>query len=309
MKTLAEHYGLLLGLDATWRVVDVDLSLEDQRVEIRLEPSGRPVCGCGRTCPLHDHAPERTWRHLDTMQFETRLVARAPRTNCPECGVKTCAVPWAEPHGRFTLLFEAFAIRVLQAASSVEVARRLLKLTWSSLQAILDRAVERGLIERELEDIRHVGLNEKSFGRGQDYVTVMTDIDGSRVLDVAAGRDETAADALWEGLGEERAQAVEAVAMDMWAAYEASTSRHAPQGEIVHDRFHLSKHLNEAVDQVRRQEHEALQQEGDKTLTGTKQLWLYNPENISDEQWDQFKTLKESELKTARAWTLREQFR
>lgn len=311
MKTLAEHYGLLLGLEAAWQVADVDLSLEDQRVEIRLEPSGQPVCcsSCGRTCPLHDHGPERTWRHLDTMQFETRIVARAPRTNCSECGVKTCAVPWAEPHGRFTLLFEAFAIRVLQAASSVEAARRLLGLTWSSLQAILDRGVERGLIERELEDIRHVGLDEKSFGRGQDYVTVMTDIDGSRVLDVADGRDETAADALWEGLGEERAQAVEAVAMDMWAAYEASTSRHAPQAEIVHDRFHISKHLNEAVDQVRRQEHQALQQEGDKTLTGTKQLCLYNPENISDEQWDQFKILKESELKTARAWAIREQFR
>lgn len=311
MKTLAEHYGLLLGLDAAWLVADVDLSLKEERVEIRLEASGQPVCcsGCGRTCPLHDHAPERTWRHLDTMQFETRIVARVPRTKCSDCGVKTCAVSWAEPHGRFTLLFEAFAIEMLQAASSVEAARRLLGLSWSSVQTILDRAVERGLIDRDVDEVRHVGLDEKSFGRGQNYVTVMTDIDGSRVLDVAAGRDESAADALWEGLGETQAQAVEAVAIDMWNPFEASTARHAPQAEIVHDRFHISKYLNEAVNQVRRQEHKILKQAGDERLTGTRQLWLYNPENISDEQWDQFAALKDQQLKTARAWAIREQFR
>ena len=311
MTTLSEHYGQLLGLDAHWRVVDVDLSLGEQRVTIRLEPTGQPCAcsGCGAARPLKDHAPERTWRHLDTMQFETRLVARVPRTKCPQCGVKTCEVPWAEPHGRFTLLFEAFAIRVLQAASSVEAARLLLNLSWSSVQAIIDRAVERGLITRELEEIRHVGLDEKSFGRGQNYVSVLTDIDGSRVLDVVAGRDEAAADALWECLGETAANQVVAVAMDMWPAFQTSTRNNAPQAKIVHDRFHISKHLNEAVDRVRRREHKALQQDGDTRLVGTKQLWLYNPEHVSDEQWAQFKALKESELQTARAWAIREQFR
>lgn len=311
MKTLSEHYGQLLGLDAAWRVVDVELSLEEQRVDIRLEATGQPACcpGCRESRPLKDHAPERTWRHLDTMQFETRLTARVPRTNCPQCGVKTCEVPWAEPHGRFTLLFEVFAIRVLQAAGSLEAARLLLRLSWTSVQAILERAVERGLIHRQLVDVQHIGLDEKSFGRGHDYVSVMTDIDGSRVLDVTQGRDETAADALWECLGEQQSQQVQAVAMDMWTAFETSTRQHAPQAEIVHDRFHISKHLNAAVDQVRRQEHKALKQDGDRTLTGTKQLWLYNPENVSAEQWDQFEALKDSELKTARAWAIREQFR
>lgn len=243
------------------------------------------------------------------MQFETRLVARVPRTNCAACGVKTCEVPWAEPHGRFTLLFDAFAIRVLQAASSVEAARRLLNLSWSSVQAIIDRAVERGLIRRELEEIRHVGLDEKSFGRGQNYVSVMTDIDGSRVLDVVAGRDEVAADALWECMGDISVKQVQAVAMDMWPAFETSTRQNAPAAEIVHDRFHIAKHLNEAVDRVRRREHKQLKGDGDTRLVGTKQLWLYNPEHVSDEQWAQFKALKESELQTARAWAIREQFR
>lgn len=312
MNDLAEHYALLLGLDESWQVIDVDLSLEEQKVVIRLgaDPRYERCCSqCGQAASLHDHAPERSWRHLDTMQFETVLTASVPRTKCSGCGVKTCVVPWAEPHGRFTLLFEAFAIRVLQAAASTEQARGLLRLSWSSVQRIMDRAVERGLLLREVDQVTRVGVDEKSFGRGHDYVSVMTDLDESRVLEVSQGRDEAAANALWETFTNEQRQRVEAVAMDMWQAFENSTRANAPQAKIVHDRFHISKHLNEAVDKVRRQEHRALKGDGDQTLKGTKQLWLYNPENMSDEQWSQFKSLKEAELKTARAWAIREQFR
>lgn len=243
------------------------------------------------------------------MQFETVLSARAPRTDCPLCGVRTVAVPWAEPHGRFTVMFEAFALRVLQAASSVEKARKLLRLSWGSVQAIMERAVERGLKRRELDEVRHLGIDEKSFGKGHDYVSVMTDIDGRRVLEVTEGRDEKAAGELWKTLSEEQKQNVEAVAIDMWKAFENSVSEHARQAEVVHDRFHVSKHLNEAVDQVRRQEHKALRKDGDETLKGTKQLWLFNPENLSEEKWLEFEPLKNAELKTARAWAIREQFR
>lgn len=312
MDRLSTHYSLLLGLDDAWQVKNVDLSLEEQRVVIQLEHrSGQPVCcpDCGEQRPLKDHAPERTWRHLDTMQFETVLSARIPRTDCPACGVKTTVVPWAAPHGRFTLMFEAFAIHVLEAASSIQKARTLLGLSWGSVQRIMDNAVERGLERREVDEVRHVGIDEKSFGKGHDYISVLTDIDGSRVLEVSEGRDEAAADALWEALPEEQREQVEAVAMDMWQAFENSAAKQAPQADIVHDRFHISKHLNEAVDKVRRKEHKALMKEEDETLKGTKQLWLYNPENLSEEKWLDFEPLKEAELKTARAWAIREQFR
>ena len=312
MNTLSEHYRLLLGLDESWRVAEVDLQLEAQRVEIRLESlAGQPVCcaQCGERRPRKDHAPERSWRHLDTMQFETVLTARVPRTDCPECGVKTAVVPWAEPHGRFTSMFEAFALCVLQAAGSVEQARKLLGLTWDSVQRIMDRAVERGLERRELDEVRHVGIDEKSFGRGHDYISVMTDIDGHRVLEVTEGRDTEAANALWKTLPEEQRQEIEAVAIDMWQPFENSIVEHAPQAEIVHDRFHISKHLNEAVNKVRRDEHKTLMQSGDETLKGSKQLWLFNPENLSEEKWIKFEPLKDAQLKTARAWAIREQFR
>ncbi len=311
MSQLTEHYRLLLGLDAAWAVANVALSLEEKRVEILVEHLGGPVTchECNGKCTIADHAPERAWRHLDTMQFETRLRARVPRADCPTCGVKTAEVPWAGKHSRFTLMFEAFAIDVLKACGSVKAAAELLKLDWDSVHSIMERAVSRGLERRELVSLKHVGIDEKSFRRGHSYISLLTDLDGSRVLEVVEDRTEEAADKLWNGLSKEQKQGIEAVAVDMWPAFTNSVMANVEQAEIVHDKFHVSKHLNEAVDQVRRQEHKALKSAGDDRLTGSKQLWLFNPENLSEERWIEFETLKDQELKTSRAWAIKEQLR
>jgi transposase len=312
MNDLAQHYALLLGLREDWLVQSVDLDLDALRVEIRLQHNPQCKChcpDCGLPRPLKDHANERTWRHLDTMQFETVILARIPRTNCPDCGVLNIHIPWASPHGRFTLLFQAFAIRVLQASSSIEKARKLLGLSWNAVQNIMDVAVERGLAQRDLEEIQHVGIDEKSFGKGHDYVSVMTDIDGGRVLEVVPGRTQESADSLWKMLSDEQKEQVEAVAVDMWAAFINSAEEHVPEADIVHDRFHIAKHLGEAVDQVRRAEHKALKKEGDERLTGSRYLWLTREENLSEEKAAAFEDLKEAKLKTSRAWALVDLFR
>lgn len=311
MDKLSEHYALLLGLGEGWLVDDVDLDLAAQKVVIRLcRNPDAPVCcsGCQQQRPLKDHAAERQWRHLDTMQFETVLVARTPRTDCPDCGVLNAELPWAEPHGRFTLFFEAFAIRVLQAAASVKQGCELLGLDWHAANTIIKRAVERGLERRELDEVTDIGMDEKSFGKGHDYVSIMTDIQGKRVLEVAPERTKEAADSLWETLSDEQKEQIQAVSMDMWAAFMTSASENVPEAKIVHDRFHISKHLNEAVDKVRRAENKALKAEDDERLKGSRYLWLTNEENLSDEQADKFEALKNSQLKTSRAWAIRELF-
>jgi transposase len=311
MSTLHQHYRLLLGLDASWDVADVQLELEQKRVRIALtQPTGvRVACPeCGASCSIYDHAEQRTWRHLDTMQFETLLTARLPRANCAKCGPKVCAVPWADPHSRFTLLFEALAIEVLQACGCVSAAATLLDLDWKSLQTIINRAVERGLLARDLSGTTQLGMDEKAQGAGHDYVTVLTDISNHRVLEVTPGRDETAANSAWKCVASIREQ-ITGVALDMWLAYTKAAATHAPRAEVVHDRFHLSKHLNEAVNQVRQQEHRTLQKAGDERLTGSRQMWLFNHENLSEYDAEYFNLLKELNLKTARAWGIKELFR
>ena len=289
----------------------MELKLPEKKVEIELgwQWGAAAKCPeCGRECSIHDCAPERTWRHLDTMQFTTLIRARTPRADCPEHGVKTLQVPWATPQGRFTVLFERFAVEVLLASATVSQGCELLGLSWDTAQEIMRRAVERGLERRQLEALKHLGMDEKSFRRGQSYVTLLTDLDQSRVLDVVEERTTEAADQLWETLSPEQKQTVEAVAVDMWEPFIQTIRKQVPDADIVHDKFHVSKYLGEAVDKVRRQEHKELMAQGDETLKGTRQLWLYNPQNFSPEQVEEFSVLKDLQLKVARAWAAKELF-
>nr|BFD68991.1 ISL3 family transposase [Bdellovibrio sp. HAGR004] len=285
--------------------------MQERLVEIDVQwPSDHEVeCPeCQRSCKIKDHREERRWRHLDTMQFQTVIKSRVPRSECPDHGVKTISVPWAGPSSRFTLLFERFAIDVMIAAKSIKEAAKLLGLSWDQVHHIQSRAVERGLAHRNLDKIKNVGIDEKSFLKGHKYALLMVDIDGKRILDVVEGRTLESANQLWSRIPEEVRTGVDAVAMDMWDAFITSAKTNAPQANIVHDKFHISKYLNEAVDKVRRAEHRDLMRDGDETLKGAKYLFLKNPANMSDNEKEKFKNLRMNNLKAGRAWSLKEQF-
>lgn len=306
-----EFYQKVLGLEEPWRVEEVKLDMEGKRVELRVgyeagsswEVEGKKICG------VYDHAPERSWRHLDTCQLETVLVAKVPRVKLEDGRVVTVPVPWAQKNSRFTLMFEGFAIQMLQCASSVSRACEFLRIDWDAAHRIMERAVERGLEARSVEDLKYVGMDEKSFLRGQSFVSLLYDLEQRRVLDVTVGRDQQAADFLWAVMPEEALDGIAAVCMDMSAAYENSARQEVPQACIVNDRFHVCKHLNEAVDIVRRAEAKILATQGDDSLKGTRQLWLYNPENMPESSQSDFENLKKSDLKVAKAWAMKENFR
>lgn len=306
-----EHYRALLGLNANWKVDSVEFLPKQKAVDIHVSFCGSglecPKCKCH--CTQADLAPQRSWRHLDTMQFTTTIHASIPRSKCEECGVLTLPVPWADKHSRFTLLFECMAIEVIQACSSLSAAASLLGLNWKSVQTIMDRAVKRGLTLRNLDEVRHVGIDEKSFGKGQDYVSVMVDIDNNRVLEVVPERTRESVDNLWKTLNETLREGIEAVAMDMWRPFMESTRVACPNAKIVHDKFHVSKYLGEAVDKVRRQENKKLLEDGDDTLKGTRQLWLYALENLPEDKTNEFLSLQKEDLQTGRAWSMKENFR
>jgi transposase len=241
------------------------------------------------------------------MQFATYLHCQLPRVRCKEHGVSSVQPPWAGKHSRFTLLFEGFAIRVLQAARSVEEARKLLNLSWHQVNDIKARAVERGLARREATIIPFVGIDEKQFRKGHRYITNLVDLNGGRVLEVVEDRTESACNELLKkALTADQRDQVVAAAVDMWPAYTNAIEEMLPETMIVYDRFHISQHLNEAVDKVRRQENKALLEDGDDRLKGSKYLWLTNIENMEDDVRENFKRLKNADMKVSRAWALKE---
>lgn len=300
----------MLGLTAPWKLESAQIDHAKRSVTLRVVCEstiwGDPESG--RRLHIHSHE-ERRWRHLDFWQYETVLVASVPRVLDPETGTtQMVTVPWAGAGSRWTLAFEALALAVIQASRSIEDARRLLRLSWDSAQSIIRRGVERGMARRQIEDINFLGIDEKSFGRGQDFISVLTDITGKRVLEVIEGADKPCALALIRTLPPGQLAGVEAVAMDRSPTYIAAVSEALPGAAIVHDAYHLSADLNKAVDQVRRQEHRILLSLGDDTLTGTKYDWLRNPLNMTPEKLTAFCGLASLALKTSRAWSIKELF-
>lgn len=191
MDLLPEHYAQLLGLKTPWKVTEIDLDLSNNQVDINVAyHSSRGCCpDCGEDSPIYDKSGERSWRHLNTMQFKTLIHSRPPRIKCAKHGVKTIPLPWAEKYSGFTLLFEAFAIKVLEASSSTERARDLLGVNWHQLQNIMNWAVARGLARRDKDEIPWIGMDEKSFRSGHNYISVLNDLEERRVLDVVEGRE------------------------------------------------------------------------------------------------------------------------
>lgn len=311
-ETSKEFFESVLGLGPDWHVsgVTVDEASREVVLDLSLNASSKVACPeCGRACAIYDHGRRREWRHLDMMQLKSVLRARLPRANCPQHGPQTIRVPWADPMARFTLAFEAHAIDVLENARSTTQACELLKIGWATADRIMERGVVRGLERRKLEDLSRVGMDEKSFLKGHRYITALNDLDRGRVLEVVEGRTEEDALALWGKLPETSRANIKAVAMDMWQAFENAARRMVPGAEIVHDKFHIAKHLNDGVNRVRTEEHRRLLREGDDRLKGTRWFWLRAEDNLTDSQYESFRDIKDAALKTSKAWFIKEAFR
>ena len=304
-------YEQLLGLSKPWSVDRVDLELEDNRITVHVECDKGTVWGDPETGQDRAHIHgwvERTWRHLDACQFETRIVAKVPRLKFKSGRVEDAAVPWAERYSRITVMMEAFVVRLLQAAANVKRVTTLVKLDWHTVNAVMRRAVERGLERRSEEPVPYVGLDEKSFLRGHNYASVLTDITGSRVLEVQPGRKLEDAKKVLSCLSPAQREGVRAVAIDMWPGYMSAAREMLGNADIVHDKFHVAKYLNEAVDQVRRKEHKRLLWKGDSTLTGSKYAWLKGLPDKRCAEAVAFRHLYHANLQTSRAWALKESF-
>jgi transposase len=307
-------YEQLLGLERPWYVRDVALQLDAGEVVVRVEGEkqewGCPECG--KRMRIHDYTTRR-WRHLDSCQFKTILEARVPRVKCEEHGTVTVKVPWAEKHSRFTLLFERLALDVLLDCSA-EAARKYLRVSWDEIDHIKQKAVDRGLQRKGVVPSNAICLDEKSVGKGQDYLTVVVKVPqkGGPFVDyVGDGRDEASLAGFWSGHEEDALKAIRCASMDMWQAYINSVEANLPAGKaaITHDPFHIMQNMNKAVDEVRRSEVSLAREQDAAALKGTRFMWLYGFENLPEKWSERIRDLKDSQLKTARAWRLKEQLR
>jgi transposase len=308
-----ELYQCLLGLHEPWTVDRVELDMAKMRVDVYVEhPAGtRLACPeCGQAYAVYDHLAERVWRHLDSCQFLTYLHARPPRISCPLHGVRQARLSWAEQGSRFTHLFEVLAIDILKAAN-IKQAAHILRITWDQAWHLMERAVLRGRAAKADALPRKIGVDEKAIAKGHRYMTLVCNLEASTVEYIGEERTEASLTAYFTAFTQEQRAGIEAISLDMWPAYINACTAQVPQAgdKMVFDRFHIMQHVGVGVDRVRKEEHKALLQEGDDTLKRSKYLWLYSAENMPAAARERFDQIKHGNLKTARAWALKESLR
>ena len=307
-----QFYSQILGISTPWNVTGVNLDIAGNKVEVFVTYSGGAgTCKCGTIRHMHAKSPERKWRHLDTCQLLTIIVCSLPRVKCPSCNkTETIQGSWSTPNSGFTLLFENLVIEWLLACQNQSSVSKQLSISFDEINGIMSRALDRGLERRKLGDIAYLSIDDKSMKKGHHYLTVLTDTRNSVVLDVCQTRTASAViDLLDETLSYRQRRKVEAITMDMWDPYIKAAKTMLPAADIVHDRFHISKLLNDAVDITRRQELKKLEGSRLKAMKKSKFLWLSNFDSLTEDASIRFMKAVKSSRKVAEVWTYKEAFR
>ena len=267
-------------------------------------------CGvCRQRCRnVHSVRKAREWRDLSMRKLPLKLRYRPRRVECPRCGLRVEDFPWAEPWARVTTALSNAVARLARELSWQGTARQY-GLNWKSVATIVKRAVQYGLRHRKRPPVHVIGIDEVSRRKGQVYLTVVYDLERRVLLWVGDERTEEAVKPFFtKEMGPLRCRTLQVVCMDMWAAYANLVREHAPNAQILFDRFHIVKHLNEAVDAVRRDLWRRLTAKERTTFKGTRWLLLKNPWNLTGNQKERLSTLVQWNTPLVRAWYLKEAF-
>jgi transposase len=308
-----EFFSDLLGIKFPWYIERVATDHQLKRVDIWLAH----VPGVEFPCPecqafhsVYDHAPEREIRHLNTCQMATYLHVRVPRVSCSTHGIKQIVSGLGDDNAKITYEFERLVLD-LEQECSVESVCRLVQVDWHLAWRIYERAVERGLARKPHRLPERIGVDEKSFARGHQYESLVYDLDRGTVEYVVDDREQESLERFFAQYTTPELNHVQAIAMDMWDPYFAATKAYVPDADkkITFDRYHVMKIVLDAVDKVRKEEHQHLLEQGNDILKGTKYLWLWNEENVPDYRREEFKRFQSLDLKVCRARAIKENLR
>lgn len=299
-----------LGLPDPWYVSSAELKPNadgghDLHIEID-HRQGVRFAYEGTMYPVYDHQ-YRVWRHLRFFQYDCYLHARVPRIKTKEGQVKLVDVPWAEKGSSFSLLFEKNVIDLVSGGMGVSSTGTHYGVDSRVIFRIISRHTSIALATQNLEDVKELSVDETSKKKGHNYLTIMCDRQAKKVVGIGVGKDKEAYYNALIGMeirGADKTK-VRTITMDMSRSYIAATEELLPDADIVFDRFHLSKQLNEAVDKIRRKE----QRECKEGLKNSRYLWLRHPSKLRPDQYELVGHLAEAYPTIGTAYRLKELFR
>lgn len=296
-----------LGLEEPWYVTltefkDAADGSKELHIYIDFERGAHfecPIDGCLQSGTAYDTV-EHTWRHLNFFQYKTYIHTWQPRFHCPDHKTHLIPVPWAREGSGFTLLFEAMCLEMAKTQPMAQVARQVGEYDTRLWRFVKYYVAEARKLE-EYSEVCAIGMDETSK-KGHNYITVMVDLEKRKVIYVTEGKDHTTIDRFvsdFKGHGG-ATDNVNVITCDMSLGFRKGILENFPAAATVIDKFHVIKHANEAVDDVRKEEVKI-----NPLLKHTKYIWLKNEENLTDAQCAKKETLSKKRLKTSRAYQMR----
>lgn len=278
-------FSMALGLQLPWQVEEIVFREDEGGQKVLHLHIGFPVGSrfpdaTGTPCPVHDTV-ERQWQHLNFFEHACLLHCAVPRIKTTEGKVVTVQVPWARPGSGFTLLFEAFALALIEREMPINGVAEILKVNAQRIWTIFHHWVAKARAADDPSSLTQLGVDETSTKKGHHYVTLGVDLEQARVIHAVPGKGKDTLHQIQQHLARKGVspEQVTELSMDLSPAFIAGAREAFPQAQITFDRFHVVKLLNEAMDEVRRaerKEHDALK--------GHKYLFLKHPDTLSNTQ-------------------------
>lgn len=261
---------------------------------------------CGRKCSGYDALETRRWRHLDFGGWEVHLEAQLRRVECQRCGVVVEQVSWADPLSRFTRPFEELVTWLAQRSDKTKITQQL-RIAWRTVSRIVERVVARHRAPVDWTKVTGIAVDELSFRKGQHYLTLVSDLDSSRVLWAKEGRSAATLEAFFAEIGPEACGRIRHAAIDMFEGYAKAIRKWLPNATLIYDRFHVQQLTSRAMDEVRRAEWQQVR--GTDAADGIKHLrWalLRNPWNVTPSEDERLSVLPRKNRVLWRAYLLKE---
>jgi len=267
------------------------------------------ICShCGSKGPGYDTLKERQWKHVPLWGIPVFLVYSPRRVNCANCGAKVEAIPWTQGKSPVSIPL-GVVLATWAKMVAWQVVARLFGFHWNTVRKAVKDVVDYGLKNRDLDKLLYIGIDEISRKKGHVYHTQVYDLIEKRLLWSGEDRTSETLKAFFDEIGKQRCEQIEAVCCDMWAPYVDAIKERLPNALLVFDKFHIVRHLMDAVDQVRKEEAKKLKAEDPDLLKKTRYIWLKNPWNLTDKQSLRLSELEKLNLKINRAYLLKEAFR
>lgn len=279
-------------------------------VEINPRRNGRPRCpGCERPRPGYDTLPQRRFEFVPLWGIPVFFLYAMRRVECPRCGIVVEKVPWADGKNHMTTTYQWFLARWAKLLCWTDVARSF-RTSYETVFRSVEMAVDWGRAHMNLDGITAIGLDEIQWQRGHKYLTLAYQIDSEHRRLLWIGRDRTIKTTLrfFNWLGKRRSEQLRFICSDMWKPYLKVIAKKAGHALHVLDRFHICSHLSKALDEVRADEARKLKAQGhEPLLKHTRWCILKRPENLTDNQSDTLADLLRYNLRTVKAYLLKEQ--